>query len=96
MTIVYIPDTCMTHCYTEDLCVLVNYAALSVSPSNCTDGDIRLVDGSVSSEGRLEICINRAWGTICYGNSRYGYNYWGAYEARVVCHQLGHQERGEC
>ena len=31
----------------------------------CIDGDVRLVDGPNVREGRVEICINRAWGTVC-------------------------------
>ena len=58
---------------------------------NCSDGEVRLVDGSTEYEGRVEICINRMWGTIC--NRRY-YSYWGTAEAKVVCRQLGHQELG--
>ena len=48
-------------------------------------------------EGRVEICINRAWGTICYSrlSSTYYSRYWDVSDARVVCRQLGHQELGE-
>ena len=69
-------------------CVIV---AAGVSYSNCTDGDVRLAGGSVPNEGRVEICVNRAWGTVCYG--RYSY-YWSTQDATVVCRQLGHQELG--
>ena len=49
---------------------------------NCTNGDLRLVGGANSAEGRVEICINNAWGTICDdGFTRE--------EAVVVCRQLG-------
>lgn len=75
---------------------MTSLTALGVTPSNCTDGDVRLVGGSVSYEGRVEVCINRAWGTVCYGSSRYYYrNYWNVNEGTVVCRQLGHQERGK-
>ena len=56
--------------------------------SNCTDGDVRLVDGSTPYEGRVEICINHAWGTVC------GYH-WDSVHANIVCKQLGYQPRGE-
>ena len=56
--------------------------------SNCTDGDVRLVNGLNPLEGRVEICINHAWGTICDSS-------WGTANANVVCKQLGHQARGE-
>ena len=61
----------------------------SSSYSNCTDGDIRLVDGSTNYEGRVEICINKAWGTITYF---YGSNN----EAQTVCNQLGYSATGKC
>lgn len=47
-------------------------------------------------EGRVEICINGAWGTVCYGTYWYGlHSLWDLREARVVCRQLGHQELGK-
>ncbi len=39
--------------------------APSTNMSNCTDGNVRLVDGGNALEGRVEVCVNRAWGTIC-------------------------------
>ena len=56
--------------------------ALSTPFANCTDGDLRLMGGIVDTEGRVEICINRAWGSVCdAGFTRE--------EATVVCRQLG-------
>ena len=55
---------------------------------------MRLVGGATSNEGRVEICINQVWGTVCYATSYY--NRWDTSEGRVVCRQLGHQELGEC
>ena len=64
--------------------------------ANCSDGDVRLVGGSVINvEGRVEICINRVWGTVCSTTSRYYYrSNWDVSDAKVVCRQLGHQELG--
>ena len=50
---------------------------------NCTNGTVRLIDGPLESAGRVEICINGVWGTVCdYG--------WNNNVARVVCRQLGY------
>ena len=48
-------------------------------------------------EGRVEVCINKLWGTVCgYGyHSLWGnYPVWEAADSNVVCKQLGHMEIG--
>ncbi|XP_071480640.1 scavenger receptor cysteine-rich domain superfamily protein-like [Diadema antillarum] len=44
---------------------------------------VRLVDGSVDSEGRVEVFLDDTWGAICD-------NLWGPEDAEVVCKQLGY------
>ena len=56
--------------------------------ADCTDGDVRLVGGSTEYEGRVEVCINKAWGTICRSS-------WSNYDSNVVCRQLGHMGFGK-
>ena len=46
------------------------------------NGNIRLVDGHSIREGRLQICMNRRWGTVCD-------NQFDTPDAIVVCRQLG-------
>ena len=41
--------------------------------------------GPNAYEGRVEVCINQVWGTICS-------NLWGDTDAKVVCNQLGHSK----
>ena len=65
------------------------HTAITTEFANCSDGEVRLVDGSTPNEGRVEVCINQAWGTIC------GDSYWGSDDANVVCGQLGYLQGGE-
>ena len=60
----------LTHCFNS----------LRLGP--CTDGEIRLENGKVDNEGRVQICYNNEWGTVCNTG-------WGQEEAMVVCRQLG-------
>ena len=46
------------------------------------------MDGNTVREGRLEVCINSAWGTVCE-------DLFGVEEAQVVCQELGFSRRGE-
>lgn len=53
---------------------------------DCEDGRVRLVDGNtdeqnLTMDGRLEICFNNAWGTVCNTSFR-------VIDAQVACDQL--------
>ena len=48
---------------------------------NCSEGSLRLT-GGYGLVGRLEICINNAWGTICHTQFKLS-------ELEVACAQLG-------
>ena len=53
----------------------------------CRDGELRLEGANYDSEGRVQICFNNTWGTVCDSN-------WGISEATVVCRQLNFSTDG--
>ena len=52
----------------------------------CVDGDVRIQGGQ--TYGRVDVCVNQTWGTVCSGN------HWNDVAASVVCRQLGHSSYG--
>ena len=50
--------------------------------TTCINGDVRLVGGPSRSEGRLELCYNGVWGSMCG-------TYTSLQTSTVVCRQLG-------
>ena len=61
---------------------------LITATSDCSDGDVRLVNGSFATQGRLEVCSNGIWGSVCST----GFDPTDAY---VVCNELGLGDAGK-
>jgi len=61
--------------HTEDAGVLCS--------AQCTSGAVRLSAGSYPFEGRVEVCVNGVWGSVCHDS-------WSTMDATVACRQLGY------
>ena len=69
------------------------FLSLDTASDRCSHGDLRLASRSddksqLSSEGRLEVCVNSVWGTVCDTD-------FSSHDAHVACGQLGFDNEGE-
>ena len=56
---------------------------------HCELGDLRLVNGSNRTEGRLDIYRNDRWGSVCYQDTDKSQPCFSSISACVACYQLG-------
>ena len=57
---------------------------LGTESEDCESGEVRFVGGANSLEGRLEVCVNEVWGTVCDEG-------WRSIASGVVCAQAREQ-----
>lgn len=60
---------------------------MTVSDTTCTEGDVRVIDGTSEYEGRVEVCNGGQFGPVCD-------NKWTDADAQVVCGHLGYPTTG--
>ena len=66
--------------------IRTSYASVTAP---CHSGDVRLAGSSDPLRGRVEVCVNETWGTICE-------EFWDTNDTSVLCRQLGFSAEGKC
>ena len=61
---------------------MVKFTLFDTGRLNATDAPVRLVGGRTRKEGRLQVRIGNAWGSVC----NYGFD---IQDAAVACRQMG-------
>lgn len=54
----------------------------------CQHGEVRLQDGTEPRNGRVEVCMDGKWGSVCS-------DIWDDRNTKVVCRQLGYYNKGK-
>lgn len=62
----------------------INYSTIVALKKTCENGEVRLVGGGTLLEGRVEMCYNSRWGTVCD-------SMWDSRDAGVVCQQISNE-----
>ena len=77
------------HRYYSIAAVLCQGSATQLNNTNeCISGEVQLANSSNNIEGRVEICTEGIWVSVCYRN-------WGIEETHAFCKQLlGHPAKG--
>ena len=78
---IFIALVLMLQCFYHSKIIYLNFHYPIGIAGNCTSGEVQLVDGKSKYEGRLEVCYEGSWTSLCSS----GVN---SHVAAVVCRQL--------
>ena len=88
----YLPKDCkiikFPHSDWQNIIIQSTFMYILTVPQCYSNGNVQLVGGASSNEGRVEVCVNGMWGTVTNSG-------WDSREATVVCKQLGYQNPSE-
>lgn len=76
-------------CHSKAIKICSVILVFIVDPGTCTDGQLRLIDGLIDQEGRLEVCVGGVWGGVCGAQ-------FGASDAYIACKDLGYLGPSMC
>ena len=71
-----------------NISILADLFVYHVGEGTCVEGEVRLLDGTSSTNGRVEVCVEGRWLSVCD-------NGWTNEDAEVVCTQMGLAKVGE-
>ena len=88
------PNNIAIRCFSKLVCGYIispqrNHSSRTLlDPGNCEEeGAVQLADGAIDQEGRVEVCHDGVWGSICDEG-------WDKTDAYIICQQLGYPKTG--
>ena len=77
---------CCTSCFIDPVDDPTTLSDINIQMSDCSDGDLQLIGGNNTREGRVEVCFSKVWGSICP-------TFYGSEDAALICRQLNETSR---